>query len=483
VSATILSPPEVIINSWQSLYLKTSVELGCLSQTQNVIYSWTLWEQASTVYTEFAASAYDYLYIPPNIFPPGGIIKVEFAVSLNGSLVGLGKDVVSIFVLPKGNFATIRLLSEGITINPVEETAIWPHQFSISRRSQIELDATPSTKSFHDDTLYFEEVHSESLFGESLNSLSNKYLFQWDCRSLIPPRCGFCMDEEARIAYFGPKDDEKAVVSIPASTLQPGKYEFSLVVKDNSTGTSDTSKIIVDIIGEHAPNVVILPISKGKVNAEEKLILVGDASWNSVNNLEFFWSATVEGQLHNVAVDLDPAKFKLSSDNKQLLIRQNSLSPKARYSFLLESSSADSEPGNALISFQVNSPPTSGVFIVEPKDGFSSFSVACYGWEDDPSDYPLRYAFYYKDSSNQEIPLTLSAGLINRAIVQLPSDASALVSYVIDSYGSKSRNEVPLNLPLQNDFSKRQSRNQTTEYIPTNQLTLAEVKYLIQVFG
>jgi hypothetical protein len=64
------------------------------------------------------------------------------------------------------------------------------------------------------------------------------------------------------------------------------------------------------------------------------------------------------------------------------------------------------------VSFVTNSPPTSGSLSAQPARGVAvatAFSLLAAGWVDDPSDYPLFYAFYQAPPNGTETMVAVAS--------------------------------------------------------------------------
>jgi len=199
------------------------------------------------------------------------------------------------------------------------------------------------------------------------------------------------------------------ILRIPFSHLSPGSYDFQLTVMKDSRSHSVSATITVT---RGSPTRVgISPVTKAKLNADDKITLQSISFEPSGTVVSFEWSQiSGENVLYvsstNRSRDVDRVRSAL--DAPMLVLSQFALQPGQSYGFRLTGQTAGLQLGVADIFLQINSPPASGSFTVTPLSGralMDTFSLKCSYWEDSAEDLPLKYEFRYLImGSADEIP-------------------------------------------------------------------------------
>ena len=218
---------------------------------------------------------------------------------------------------------------------------------------------------------------------------SDLAIHSWNCSSQLYGNCslsGVALDEE--------------VVSIPAYTLSPDIYTFSLYV-EAADGRSDQASVSITVTEAPVPEVRISLMEEdgseedanylryGRVNPGDKIVLLGDVSYSGP--VSRAWS--VSDSSLQVQSSLSSRFFVLSSGQ---------VTEQSSYTFTLTATAGDTkEEGYASITVLVNSPPKYGSMEVSPSSGVAfvdDFTLTMSNWEDIESDYPLTYLFFSRSS-------------------------------------------------------------------------------------
>ncbi|CAM9276212.1 unnamed protein product, partial [Discosporangium mesarthrocarpum] len=215
--------------------------------------------------------------------------------------------------------------------------------------------------------------------------------------------------------------------------------------------STTTFLTVVELV---TPIVSITPVV-GKVNADDTVTILAEVLSNTQNNARAEWTLS-EGVLLPQTDDLGlvvdsgivftvPA---LQSIPTNIVFRKNVLVPGSTYTFALSASyvvddtrrlQAGEAIGSADMTFIVNTPPTSGGFVVSPSVGEKRagdrFLLQAFEWEDDFDDLPLLYMFAYVSGS-------ANASDVNGEVIIRPSLLSSEASDAFLPQGYGSQNEL-----------------------------------------
>lgn len=170
---------------------------------------------------------------------------------------------------------------------------------------------------------------------------------------------------------------------VGAFTIPPRTFRINLqiqiTVKVAKPGTGmlpDSATVNIDILPAGPPKVMILPLTKKKQNANEKIVLKGGIE-EDYRTVQFKWS-TLEKDLIDFDLEaLHPTnedEFRDSStgpNGQNLVIKANMLSAGVHYKFQLTAEDGFGGPGRGSIKVLMNTPPSGGEFIVEPMEGLA----------------------------------------------------------------------------------------------------------------
>jgi len=245
------------------------------------------------------------------------------------------------------------------------------------------------------------------------------------------------------------------ILRIPFSYLSPGSYDFQLTVMKDSRSHSVSATITVT---RGSPTRVgISPITKAKLNADDKITLQSISFEPSGTVVSFEWSQ-ISGEnvlyVSSTNRSRDVNRVRSALDAPMLVLSQFALQPGQSYGFRLTGQAAGLQLGVADIFLQINSPPASGSFTVTPLSGralMDTFSLKCSYWEDSAEDLPLKYEFRYLImGSADEIPI-LSTDKNSYDLVMPLAAAGAqtrVIAYIFDSWGASSHVQRVLNISV-----------------------------------
>ncbi|CAM9463784.1 unnamed protein product, partial [Ectocarpus sp. 12 AP-2014] len=190
--------------------------------------------------------------------------------------------------------------------------------------------------------------------------------------------------------------------------------------RSTETTWSTTSTFFTVGTEEPMPILSITPLSVEKVNADTVVAIEAEITLSEDSSAIAEWTLT-DGVLNGydelklaASSSLEYTSFGSGVLSANMVLSANSLVPGSSYSFSLSAAYVSGEgrrlqedSGGALASiyFQVNTPPTGGVFEVSPTEGVAMadvFELNTYAWEDDVADLPLTYMFAYVSGSADE---------------------------------------------------------------------------------
>jgi hypothetical protein len=189
-----------------------------------------------------------------------------------------------------------------------------------------------------------------------------------------------------------------AVLSIPANTLAPGTYVFSItVMKDPGPRSSQASLQISILPGAVSSVSISVNDARGqKVSAVERLVLTGQVksallSRSTPCTPTYAWS-NVDGRL-----DLeDPSKISTDLVSPNLVIKGGSLIRGQSYVIELTASCDLEMAGRSRISVQADQGPVPGSFTPSPLEGTAfktTFTLECSQWTEELDNMPLLYQY------------------------------------------------------------------------------------------
>jgi len=196
--------------------------------------------------------------------------------------------------------------------------------------------------------------------------------------------------------------------TVAASSLSSGSYTFTLWIFSAADGRNASATVVVKLATLEVPQLSIRGLKVSKVNPNPGTYLqlrgrlLSDPSVFE-GDLSYLWTKT-SGDDPSVTSPY-ASVFAAAPTRLVTVLQLGALTEGQTYNFRLTASVAPI-PGDTTsnitssfseLSVVVNSPPSSGSFVVSPGSGVAlttSFTLACASWVDDESDLPLSYAFF-----------------------------------------------------------------------------------------
>ena len=259
-------------------------------------------------------------------------------------------------------------------------------------------------------------------------------IFSWTCQVVYPQSsygssCGYAANNAVSSANNMSSD----ILKIPGQSMEAQKiYEYSVIVQakshklDSGEYRSAVYSVFIEVQDATSELSVDISSSFEKFNWNYPVQVDGTVSGATGLNSEFAsWTidedgvmdalfaegvvlTPVERNFTQVEVDGDGISFPIQ-------IAAYALTPGKSYTFRLSVVTSDQILFSTL-TITANDPPTSGVLIVDPAaaDADAWFSLKATYWTDDAEDYPLQYAFTYKQYSGSAsvLPLQLISEVI-----------------------------------------------------------------------
>jgi len=266
---------------------------------------------------------------------------------------------------------------------------------------------------------------------EDGNALGATYT--WLCFNSTGGQCSFELDSTPTL-------------NVTSNILNPSVYTFTVIVSDGDRSSNASASITV--VQDLIPSVSISSAyTSGKINPLGTIKLTGglDLKYSATSTwaLEEDSSSVLKSNSDLSTVALTSLTKTLTSGgdySHYLVIDGTYLVSGGTYQFTFSSSYTGSDSSSfAQIKLTVNSPPTSGTVTVTPEVGTSIsdyFDLVASDWTDDFTDFPLRYAFYYIDSSDTAILLRGSELGNTYEEVNLPQGIGSNYSLTVEVYVS-----------------------------------------------
>jgi len=242
-----------------------------------------------------------------------------------------------------------------------------------SRLNPVELDATGS----YDPDLRTSTAHLS---------------YRWDCYDYATK--GPCYNNGSLIVI-----PSLATTEIGAEELKAGRFRLTHTVLCVGDGRNASASVELELAATEVPEVGIeaLTVSKVNPNAGSFLRLVGNVNGENLGTVSFEWTKT-SGDDPNSASGF-ASVFAASPMRLATVLELGALTEGSTYAFRLTAFAQgddDSVPpvsAFAEVSVVVNSPPSTGAFLVSPMEGVAlttEFSLSCEAWVDEAEDLPLR---------------------------------------------------------------------------------------------
>lgn len=268
---------------------------------------------------------------------------------------------------------------------------------------------------------------------------------------------------------FGATAPTTAILSIgPGQLREDTSYLFGLVVV-SADGRTGTASAVVTSVGPGAPTISIVSSSTMRINVNDKVnitsrvtaALPSVAAWTIITS-----AAPVD--INDVAMTASNRTFSANDTLRgvafPLATLPNVFSLGANYIFRVTCSLRDFPllRTTAEVDVLINSPPSSGVLVASPLSGealVTVFTLSAAGWTDDPVDYPLAYAFYYRRVVGGQLLLIAAKSDKAYASSPLPAgDSSSQSSIyatlgVFDAFGAQATAVQALTVTMSTDVN------------------------------
>jgi len=266
------------------------------------------------------------------------------------------------------------------------------------------------------------------------DSSDEPFSFAWQCEPspCFEDRTGIMAQDSAKIV-------------IPGGSFAAGtKIVFTtLVSKDPGPRVCSTS-IMIEIVqaGSSVVKISIHGAPKSKVNADNRLVLLGHVATSNANlsctTPQYSWSLLAGD------IDLKDASIRSTSlISPNLVLNPSTLTPGQEYVLKIQAACSSETAGEATAIITVNMAPVGGSFTVTPTSGLAfhtTFSLSCNRWVDEVEDFPLQYFYHIAKAGNLASLQPLSGAVIfNKLDVVLTSSDDKthfLIAQACDNLGA-----------------------------------------------
>jgi hypothetical protein len=192
--------------------------------------------------------------------------------------------------------------------------------------------------------------------------------------------------------------NETSGLQYGANLLQPNTFYTFVVTASSVDGRATEQSVRVAVLAGAPPDVGVTQLSS-KADPTRRLAVSGTVV-GRYGSFYAMWSQQ-EGDL-----DMDDtSNFGAPLWLRNLVIRPHRLTPGVSYVFRLTVSDANGE-GYAEVTVVANEPPSGGVVVPNPAEGFAAttaFTLTQSSWTDDPDDYPLSYSFWIRSTKRDTL--------------------------------------------------------------------------------
>ena len=378
------------------------------TSTKDLTYKWILLNNSS-VENMLSTSKNKLTYLLPSYsLQVSQLYELQFHVKKTSDLSFSSSNYISlyIYVIP-GNIVIVLEGSESID-QRIDELLI--------------LDAS---KSFDEDI-------------EGLIGVDAGLIYTWNCEIISPIHASNCFE----IFDFFVTHNSTTYELLPTTTATIGFIaQVSLILTDQSMLRTAEKKISIRLIGKDNLQLKQLStnLARGSsvINPSDSLLLsihlhypiqtYIQCDWGTNDDLSFNIS---KAALTETTLQLNtPASHSNDQSkvefNLYLSLSRNTLYPGTSLTFAIICFDINQHNKStmATIHVDINAPPISGFFIVEPKHGIAYseiFKFSAQFWQDNQGDYPLSFQFgYYSRSSFTNI--IQSKSLQSTGVSQLPA--------------------------------------------------------------
>jgi hypothetical protein len=276
-------------------------------------------------------------------------------------------------------------------------------------------------------------IDGSDSYDENVAIAHSNLNFSWSCMVVSFEGYGkFCNDIlDTTVSPI--TNQPNAAVRVMGELMQSNlTYQITLLVSSVTDGRSDYTTVTVQQTSEYSGYTSIL--SRTTIaNVNQNLSLDGRAIANYSAHIS--WQAYIDGEnftfpSHTPLQILLSRKYMTNSFMYSLLVAANTfpigalvtLRITAVITGSLENNTFSSQRrldtaptvqyvSSSQIEILINGDPYHGVLEVSPTSGkalSTDFNIYTYGWEDNPSDYPLYYSFFYQQNPLNPTLLTIA---------------------------------------------------------------------------
>eukprot|EP00736_Rhodelphis_marinus_P008310 Rmarinus@m.22731 len=448
----------------EQVYVKTTVSLPSCAAGSAMTWQWTQeWADAnvgSPAIPEIAELTGKDLVLDPNTLTAG----YEYIFTVTGKMT----DNPS---LRSSDSVTIVAESPSVSVSIVGGSRAVPGS------QDLVLEALACDPLYPTLDCYPDETPAED---------APAFTYYWTCSPET-----MCADRALQSALV----EDANNITIPAASLVPGDYEFTVAVvhplglREASTtetiSVSDAGDAVVEVSLLASFDVVDPVPTDSKLTIESAV--TDPATGEVVTGLAYEWHCLV-GDLGSVGSTLvNSSKVSTSPYSAALVITAGSLTPGQDYTLSLQVQGSNAETGSGSLSFVANAPPTSGTLTVQVVGSTAEASdivaaetndtllLTADGWlaYHNPDTAILSYLFgYYQGSAvgDVDVGVVLVESLSTVARVKLPAGSGANNTVTVyvdvsDSYGSTSRRQVSIQVFPTYFASTEEAANTTSECI------------------
>ncbi|KAJ3112692.1 hypothetical protein HDU96_004289 [Phlyctochytrium bullatum] len=268
----------------------------------------------------------------------------------------------------------------------------YPTSFT-TKVDELTVSAGPSRTARNDQDLTI----SAEINSDSYTALPNNLECRWTCisgggvcSSSISSRLNACTDNV-----------------IPKGALSPGAYNFTVSVRNPTTGARAASRVgsIVTVVSRQALSIIIKPSEVYPAANSPSFFLDAVVDYSTVSSpssLVYKWGNCASSNLKFTRVNFNQtsnfATDVRSRDLRTLKFAEDALRPAGRYCVSVAVTDGATN-GYSEFYFATRAAPSSGVCQTSTRGG--SFSYNCLGFTTDPASFPLYYTFFIRRASDQ----------------------------------------------------------------------------------
>eukprot|EP00736_Rhodelphis_marinus_P003324 Rmarinus@m.14781 len=274
-------------------------------------------------------------------------------------------------------------------------------------------------------------------------------LYRWSC-TVVGSNSIPCFSDPADETMY----QDQSTVTIPARTLDPGSYTFTLYVSKDYRTEQDTA-VTIDIEDSVFPIVTLSTnIVDETVNADDKVYFYGEATDPYTGEIDDGSTFIYSWKVIKGSFEIDETTADSSLTAPDLVLKNNVLDEGVEYTVGLVvywrgddgQIDYDRAEGSSSVTFSTNRPPAGGLFTVSPTAGtefITEFVVSLKYWADDSEDMPFTYQYRYSLDGDPENAIPLSETAKDEVTAHLPAgyeDTDYVIylhGYVLDSRGSR----------------------------------------------